>query len=46
MRVIILAYNVKTNGIIERGHKPVIDVLVKITKDGIGKWVRNLYTIF
>ena len=45
MRVIISAYNIKVNGMIERGHKPVINALAKITKGGIGKWVRNLYTI-
>jgi hypothetical protein len=31
---------------IERGHKSVINVLAKITKDGIGKWIRNLHAVF
>jgi hypothetical protein len=44
-RVIISPYNAKANRIIERGHKPIIDALAKITKGGIGKWVRNLHTI-
>jgi hypothetical protein len=30
---------------IERDYKPVINVLAKITKGGIGKWVRNLHVI-
>jgi hypothetical protein len=36
-RVVISPYNVKTNGMIERDHKPVINALAKITKGGIGK---------
>jgi hypothetical protein len=44
-RVVISPYNIKANGMIERGHKPVIDALAKITKKGIGKWVRNLHAI-
>jgi hypothetical protein len=31
---------------IERGHKPVINALTKMTKGGIGKWIRNLHVIF
>jgi hypothetical protein len=37
MRVIILAYNVKANGMIKRGHKSIVNILTKITKGGIGK---------
>jgi hypothetical protein len=36
-RVVISPYNVKANGIIERGHKPIINALAKIIKGGIGK---------
>jgi hypothetical protein len=36
-RVVILPYNVKANGIIERGHKSIINALAKITKGGINK---------
>jgi hypothetical protein len=36
-RVIISSYNIKANGMIERGHKPVINALAKMTKGGIGK---------
>jgi hypothetical protein len=44
-RVVILLYNVKANGIIERDHKPVINALAKMIKGGIGKWVRNLHAV-
>ena len=36
-RVVISPYNVKANGMIERGYKPVINVLAKMTKGGIDK---------
>jgi hypothetical protein len=36
-RIIISPYNVKANGMIERGYKPVINALAKMTKGGIGK---------
>jgi hypothetical protein len=36
-RIVISPYNAKANGIIERGHKPIINALIKITKGGIGK---------
>jgi hypothetical protein len=44
-RVVISPYNAKANRMIERGYKPVINALAKMTKSGIGKWVRNLHTI-
>jgi hypothetical protein len=44
-RVVISPYNVKANGMIERDHKSVINALAKITKGGIGKWVRNLHIV-
>jgi hypothetical protein len=44
-RVVISPYNVKANEIIEKGHKSVINTLVKMTKGGINKWVRNLHAI-
>ena len=34
-RVVISAYNAKANGMIERGHKPVINALAKMTAGGI-----------
>ena len=36
-RVVISPYNIKINGIIEKGHKSVINILAKIIKGGIGK---------
>jgi hypothetical protein len=36
-RVVISPYNAKVNGMIERGHKPVINALIKIIKGGIDK---------
>jgi hypothetical protein len=45
-RIVISPYNAKANGMIERGHKSIINALAKITKGGIGKWVRNLYAVF
>jgi hypothetical protein len=44
-RVVILPYNVKVNGMIERDHKSIINVLAKMIKDDIDKWIRNLYTV-
>jgi hypothetical protein len=44
-RIVISPYNVKANGMIKRGYKPVINVLAKMTKGGINKWVRNLYAV-
>jgi hypothetical protein len=45
MRVIISAYNAKTNEMIKRGHKSVVNALAKITEGGIGKWIRNLHAV-
>jgi hypothetical protein len=36
-RVVISPYNVKANGMIERGYKSVINILAKMIKGGIGK---------
>jgi hypothetical protein len=36
-RVVISPYNAKANEMIKRGHKPVIDILAKMTKGGINK---------
>jgi hypothetical protein len=45
-RVVISPYNAKVNGMIERDYKSVINTLAKMTKGGIGKWIRNLHIIF
>jgi hypothetical protein len=44
-RVIISPYNIKANGMIERGYKPIINILAKMIKGGINKWIRNLHAI-
>jgi hypothetical protein len=44
-RVVISPYNIKTNGMIKRDYKPVINTLVKMIKGGINKWIRNLHAV-
>jgi hypothetical protein len=44
-RVVISPYNAKANGMIERGYKSIINVLAKMTKGGIDKWIRNLHVV-
>jgi hypothetical protein len=44
-RVVISVYNFKANGMIERGHSPIINVFAKMTDGGEGNWVQNLYTV-
>ena len=41
-RVQISAYHSAANGMIERGHKPIVDALAKMTNGGLGNWVKNL----
>ena len=36
------AYHPQANGMIERGHKPIVDVLSKISNRGTTNWVQNL----
>jgi hypothetical protein len=37
-RVKISPYNSKANGIVERGHRPIVDGLSKLTNGGFKKW--------
>ena len=30
---------------VERGHKPIVDALAKLTDGGLGNWVKNLPTV-
>src|SRR3979490_1624200 len=30
---------------VERGHKPIVDALAKMTDSGLGNWVRNLSSV-
>lgn len=41
-RVVVSAYHPQANGMIERGHKPVVDALSKMSDGGSTNWVRNL----
>ena len=41
-RVVVSAYHPQANGMIERGHRPVVQALSKMTNGGMGKWVDNL----
>jgi hypothetical protein len=44
-RVVILVYNSKINGMIERGYSPIVNTFAKMTDGGKGNWVQNLYTV-
>ena len=41
-RVMVSAYHPQANGMIERGHKPIVDALSKMSDEGSNNWVRNL----
>lgn len=41
-KVAVSDYHPQANGMIERGHKPIVDVLSKISDGGSINWVRNL----
>ena len=41
-RVQVSAYHHQANGMIERGHKPIVDALSKMTNGGLGNWMENL----
>ncbi len=41
-RVVVSAYHLKANEMIERGHKPIVDVLSKMSDGGSTNWVQNL----
>ena len=38
-RVVVSAYHPQANGMIERGHKLIVDALAKMTDGGEGDWV-------
>ena len=44
-KVVVSAYHPKANGIIERGHKPIVDALLKMLIRGSTNWVWNLPTV-
>jgi len=41
----VSAYHLQVNGMVERGYKPVINALSKMTDEDLENWVDNLYTI-
>ena len=41
-RVVVSAYHPQANEMIERGHKPIVDALSKMSDGGSTNWVRNL----
>ena len=41
----VSAYHPQANGMVERGHKPIVDALAKLTEGGYGKWTRNLHMV-
>ena len=41
-RVVVLAYHPQANCMIERGHKPIVDALPKMSDGRATNWVRNL----
>jgi hypothetical protein len=43
-RVVVSAYHPEANGLVERGHKPVVDGLSKMS-GGKAHWVNNLHTV-
>jgi RNase H-like domain found in reverse transcriptase/Integrase zinc binding domain len=46
-RIVISAYNSKGNGMIERGHQPIIQALIALTMGGKKPWVDLLpYVLF
>ena len=44
-RIMVSAYHPQANGMIERGHKPIVDALSKMTNGGLDKWVDNLHAV-
>ena len=41
-KVVISAYHPQANGMIERGHKPIVDALSKISAGGSTNLIQNL----
>jgi hypothetical protein len=44
-RVTVSPYHAPANGMIERGHRPVVEALAKMTDGGKEKWVDNLHAV-
>ena len=44
-RVVTSPYHPQANGMVERGHQPIVDGLAKMTEGGFSNWVRNLHAV-
>ncbi|CAL3966158.1 unnamed protein product [Diplocarpon coronariae] len=44
-RVQISAYNSKANGVVERGHRDILDGLSKVTRGGFKNWTKHFHGI-
>jgi hypothetical protein len=43
--VTVSAYYSEANGMVKRGHRPIIDALAKLSVVGKGNWLENLQSI-
>ena len=41
-RVVVSAYHLQANVIIDRGHQPIVDTLLKLSDGGFNYWVCHL----
>jgi hypothetical protein len=41
-RLVVSSYHPQANGMIERGHKPLVDALAKMTGGGFSGWLKHL----
>ena len=44
-RIITSAYHPEGNGLVERGHAPIVNALSKMSSGGFSNWVRNLHAV-
>jgi hypothetical protein len=44
-RVQASAYHPQANGMVERGHRPIVDALAKLSAEGKGNWLENLNAV-
>ena len=44
-RVQVSAYHPQANGMVERGHRSIVEALARMTNGGIKKWTKNLPSV-
>ena len=44
-RLVVSAYHPQANGIVERGHRLIVDGLAKLIEGGLVSWLSNLHTV-